>query len=63
MLNCSTCGRFMTIQPGAAWKMVYSGYPPEPDHEAYQCKACTEKHGAFNPQHGIKPECSCGLFK
>lgn len=62
-MKCYFCGRFMTCKPGASWKMVYSGHPPTPDHEIYQCKTCTDKHGAFTPQHGIKPECSCGVFR
>jgi len=43
--------------------MVYSGWPPTPDHEIYMCKRCVKKFGAFTPQHGIKPEASCGVFK
>lgn len=61
--NCSCCGRFMRVEPGAAWRMVYSGWPPSPDHEDYRCKRCVEKFGAFTPQSGIKPEASCGVFK
>src|SRR5690606_6720394 len=44
--NCVTCGRFCTCEPGASWRMVYSGGPiPMPDHEQIQCRACTEKYG------------------
>jgi len=57
MPKCHDCGRFCVP---AAWKLVYSGYPPSPDREIYRCAACTEKLGPFNPQHGIKPEFSCG---
>lgn len=46
-----------------AWKMVYSGYPPTPDRELYQCKRCTDKHGALPTDPRIKPECSAGICK
>lgn len=62
-LNCCTCGKFMTCEPGASWKMVYNGYPPVPDREMYQCKTCTERHGTLPTQHGIKPEASSGVFR
>jgi hypothetical protein len=63
MPKCHTCGRFMRCEPGAAWKMVYTGHPPEPHGEIYQCKACTQKHGAFTPDYRIKPEASCGVYR
>lgn len=63
MLNCCTCGRFMSVEPGASWKMVYSGYPPTPDRELYQCKNCTEKHGALPTDPRIRPECSAGICR
>jgi hypothetical protein len=53
----------MKCEPGAAWRMVYSGWPPSPDHEDYRCKRCVEEFGTFMPQDGIKPEASCGVFK
>jgi hypothetical protein len=61
MLKCHCCGRFMTYQSGAAWKMVYSGHPPTPDCEIYKCKRCVEAEGPFEPQTGIRPEMSCGI--
>jgi|GEM_PF-2724224 len=57
MPKCRDCGKF--CRP-VEWKMVYSGALPEPQEEIYKCAACVEKHGSFVPQHGIKPECSCG---
>jgi hypothetical protein len=51
------------MQPGCAWKMVYSGWPPGPSEEIYKCKKCVETDGPFEPQHGIRPEASCGIFK
>jgi hypothetical protein len=57
--NCVNCGQFCNP---AAWKMVYSGYPKQPDHEIYKCASCFVKYGAFVPQEGIKPEFSCGVF-
>lgn len=63
VINCCTCGRFMTCAPGASWQMVYSGHPPTPDHERFQCKSCTEKHGPLTSQDGIRPECGAGVFK
>jgi hypothetical protein len=59
--NCNTCGRFFTMIAGVAWKMVYSGFPPEPDHEIYRCADCVAKVGEFSPSAGIKPEFSCGV--
>lgn len=63
MPKCECCGRFMRCDPGAAWRMVYSGHPPTPWGEIHRCKSCVQKWGPFDPQHGIKPECSCGVFK
>lgn len=60
--KCECCGRFMSCKPGAAWQMVYTGYPPTPDHERYRCVQCVQRWGAFDPQDGIKPEASCGQF-
>lgn len=60
-LKCACCGRFHASGVGSAWKMVYSGCPPIPDREISKCKKCVEKWGPFTPQHGIKPECSCGV--
>lgn len=57
MPKCHDCGKF--CRP-VEWKMIYSGALPEPQEEIYKCAACAEKHGSFVPQHGIKPECSCG---
>ena len=57
--KCHDCGRF--CRP-VAWKMIYSGSLPEPQEEIYRCAPCVEKHGLFEPQHGIKPEYSCGKF-
>jgi hypothetical protein len=57
MPKCHDCGRF--CRP-VEWKMIYSGVLPEPQEEIYKCATCAEKHGSFMPQHGIKPECSCG---
>lgn len=61
-VGCVTCGRFMRIETGASWRMVYSGYPPTPDHEENRCKSCTEKHGPLPCQHGIKPEFGAGIW-
>lgn len=62
MPKCHDCGRFMrTTTPGVAWKMLYSGYPQEPDREIFRCVPCVEKLGEFLPQMGIKPEYSCGV--
>jgi len=57
--RCRDCGRF--CRP-AEWKMIYSGVLPEPQEEVYKCAACVEKNGSFLPQHGIKPERSCGKW-
>jgi hypothetical protein len=62
-MRCACCGRFFKMQPGCAWKMVYSGWPPGPSEEIYKCKKCVETDGPFEPQHGIRPEASCGIFK
>jgi hypothetical protein len=40
--------------------MIYSGVLLEPQEEIYKCAPCVKKHGSFVPQHGIKPEHSCG---
>lgn len=63
MPKCHCCGRFVRVAPGVAWKMVYGGWPPEPSEEIYKCKRCTDEEGPFTPQHGIRPECSCGVVK
>ena len=60
-IKCHDCGRFIRIQTGTAWKMLYSGYPPSPDHEIFRCVPCVEKLGEFTPQHGIVPKYSCGV--
>ena len=57
MPKCHDCGKF--CRP-VEWQMIYSGALPEPQEEIYKCAACAEKHGSFVPQHGIRPECSCG---
>ncbi len=62
MPNCVTCGRFTKEEPGASWRMFFSGYPLAPDHDEIQCKRCTEKYGPLQPQAGIKPECGAGVF-
>lgn len=62
-MNCDKCGRFHDHGPGSAWKVVYGGFPPTPDHELTRCRQCVERYGAFVPQHGIKPEFSCGLVR
>ena len=36
--------------------MRYSGWPPTPDHEAFRCAICTERVGALEAQHGMRPE-------
>ena len=59
MPKCHDCGRF--CRP-AEWKMIYSGALPEPQEEIYKCAPCVEKNGSFQPQAGIKPECSCGII-
>jgi hypothetical protein len=62
MNHCDMCGKFHSGGEGSAWKMVYSGGPiPMPDREITRCKACVAKHGAFEPQYGIKPQYSCGI--
>lgn len=58
--KCRDCGKL--CRP-VEWKMIYSGALPEPQEEIYKCAACVEKHGSFIPQHGIKPEYSCGHFR
>lgn len=55
--KCHDCGKF--CRP-VEWKMLYSGVIPEPHEEIYLCAACSEKNGHFQPQPGIRPECSCG---
>ena len=60
--KCAECGRFMSVEAGCAWKMVYSGGPiPEPDREIFLCRECTGQYGGFAPQSGIKPEYSVGF--
>ena len=56
MPKCHDCGQF--CHP-VEWKIIYSGALPEPQEEIYKCAGCAEKN-AFQPQEGIKPECSCG---
>jgi len=61
-MNCYDCGKFFSFAKRHAWKMVYSGGPiPTPDREIYKCEVCLELLGPFEPQHGIKPEYSCGI--
>ena len=61
--NCVTCGRFCTQEPGASWRMVYSGGPiPMPDHEQIQCRSCTERYGPLQGQAGIRPEYAAGVY-
>jgi len=62
-MRCECCGRFFRYEPGCAWKMVYSGVIPEPDHELYRCRRCVEAVGPFDPDPRIKPECSCGIVR
>lgn len=57
--KCDRCGQFCVP---AEWKIIYSGVIPEPDHERYRCARCVETIGSFQPQHGIRPEYSCGKF-
>lgn len=59
MPKCHDCGRF--CHP-VEWKMIYSGVLPEPQEEIYLCAKCSENNGSFVPQHGIKPEFSCGVL-
>lgn len=59
MPKCHDCGKF--CHP-VEWKMIYSGALLEPQEEIYKCATCTKKNGSFAPQHGIKPEYSCGKF-
>lgn len=62
--NCHGCGRFVRVEPGVAWKMLYSGGPlPDPDREIYRCLRCVEKLGLFTPQLGIVPRYSCGVVQ
>ena len=62
--NCHDCGRFMRVESGVAWKMVYSGGPiPDPDREIFRCLRCVGRLGEFTPQLGIVPEYSCGLIQ
>lgn len=63
MPKCHDCGRFHKAGPGSAWKMVYYGYPPQPDREITRCLRCVQEHGQFSPQTGIKPDSSCGVFQ
>ena len=59
-MRCECCGRFFSGAKGYAWKMIYSGHPPMPDHEIYRCPACVVTHGMFAHDERIRPECSCG---
>lgn len=61
--NCVTCGRFTLPAPGVSWQMVYSGYPPTPDYERFQCVDCTEKYGPLVGQSGIRPEFAAGIIR
>ena len=58
--RCRDCGRF--CKP-VAWKMIYSGAIPMPDHEIFKCAKCFESVGPFVPDSRIKPEHSCGVLK
>jgi hypothetical protein len=53
----------MKCEPGASWRMVYSGVNLEPDHEEFRCKECTTKYGIPPGQHGIRPEFASGMFR
>ena len=57
--KCAICGKF--CRP-VAWKMIYSGAIPMPDHEIFMCSRCYVETDGFTPQHGIKPEFSCGIL-
>ena len=41
--------------------MRYSGYPPEPDHEEFRCKICTDDHGPLFAQAHIS-QTEAGVF-
>lgn len=56
--KCYTCGKFFKFETGVHWKMVYSGSPPEPYGQIFNCIRC----GPFYSQDGIKPEYSCGTI-
>lgn len=58
MPKCHDCGKF--CHP-VEWQMIYSGALLEPQEEIYKCAPCVAKNGSFQPQPGIKPECSCGM--
>lgn len=58
--RCDTCHRWFRATGEYAWKMIYTGTPPEPFGEVYRCPTCLKEHGPFSPQSGIKPEFSCG---
>jgi len=60
--QCVSCGKFIKLEKGVAWRMVYSGAVLYPDREIYRCKNCIKKFGEFETQAGIKPECSCGII-
>jgi hypothetical protein len=38
--TCRGCGRFFVMHKNTVSEMVYSGFPPEPDHEIYWCDIC-----------------------
>lgn len=59
--RCCDCGRFFSGD--YAWKMVYSGVLPEPDHEVFRCSRCLDAKGGFMPDPRIKPEFSCGVVR
>lgn len=52
--KCRDCGQF--CRPVQV-KMIYTGWPPEPDHEAFLCGRCYEIR-PFEPDPRIRPESS-----
>lgn len=61
MPHCDTCGRFHKAEPGSSWKMTYSGWPLEPDHEITRCLQCTKTCGPLEAQYGIVPAYGAGI--
>ena len=59
--RCDLCGRFHSAVPGSSWAMIYSGYPPTPDHEVSRCIFCTKVHGPLTAQIGIVPKYGAGI--